>query len=239
MQKITRKIQTGKVRSGIEIELQFQSFAEHLHAQPIFAEQVNKRDEKYGYGTCISVNDQVVHSAPEKHSFESGDLITVDAGIKIENICCDMARTAIYNQDEIKLPASTMNLICAVEFARQAAAKAIKPNATVGDISSAIEMVAEKHALSIITDFAGHSIGEQLHEPLRILNQPGIIERFDNIVLRSGMVLCVEPIFTDGGWDIIMDYDGWRVWTADGSLAVHEEDMILVTNDSSEILTSI
>ena len=235
-------LEAGKadVGNGNKIELSFQNLLKGLEAEPIFSKQTRGSSGKakaYGFSTCISVNDEVVHSQPESNQFEPGDVITIDIGFKRNGFCCDMARTAIFDYNHIRISQRTECLIKAVAVACIAAAHVAKPGNTVGDISEAIYKAGKAIDLGMITEFGGHSIGSELHEPLRIMNQPGIAPKFDKIVLRPGMIFCVEPMFTLGSSEIISDYTGWRIWTIDGSLAAHSEDMILITENGSEVLT--
>jgi methionyl aminopeptidase len=57
------------------------------------------------------------------------------------------------------------------------------------------------------------------------------------IVLRPGLVLAIEPMITEGVYDVETLKDGWTVVTADGKLAAHFEHTIALTEDGPRILT--
>jgi len=57
-------------------------------------------------------------------------------------------------------------------------------------------------------------------------------------VLVEGLVLAVEPIFTEGRGAIELDIDQWTYRTRDGSRSAETEHTILVTKDGAEILTA-
>ena len=51
------------------------------------------------------------------------------------------------------------------------------------------------------------------------------------------MTICVEPMVNAGSWEVQVLKDGWTTVTADGSLAAHYENTILITDGEPEILT--
>ena len=51
------------------------------------------------------------------------------------------------------------------------------------------------------------------------------------------MTLAVEPMIIAGKPDIWELEDGWTIVTADGSLAAHYENTILITENEAKILT--
>ena len=55
--------------------------------------------------------------------------------------------------------------------------------------------------------------------------------------LEPGMTLAVEPMIIAGKPDIWELEDGWTIVTADGSLAAHYENTILITENEAKILT--
>ena len=56
--------------------------------------------------------------------------------------------------------------------------------------------------------------------------------------LKKGMTLAIEPMVVEGSRDILDDDpDGWTVRTADGKLAAHYENTIVITDGEPEILT--
>ena len=55
--------------------------------------------------------------------------------------------------------------------------------------------------------------------------------------LVPGMTICIEPMVMTGKPDIWELDDGWTIVTADGSLAAHYENTILITEKEPEILT--
>jgi methionyl aminopeptidase len=104
----------------------------------------------------------------------------------------------------------------------------------LGDVSFAIQKHAESNGFSVVREYVGHGIGRKLHEEPPVMNfgQPGTGAR-----LEAGMVICIEPMINEGSKDVRTLSDGWTVVTSDGKLCAHEEHMVAVTDDGSEILT--
>ena len=59
------------------------------------------------------------------------------------------------------------------------------------------------------------------------------------IRLDPGICLAIEPMFTLGSHETRILPDDWTVVTKDGSLAVHFENTIAVTDAGPEILTAL
>lgn len=103
------------------------------------------------------------------------------------------------------------------------------------DISAAVQAYAEGNGFSIVREYVGHGVGSKMHEPPEIPNygRPGHGPR-----LLRGMTLAVEPMVNAGAASIVQMDDGWTVRTADGKMAAHYENTILITDGEPEILTA-
>jgi methionyl aminopeptidase len=124
-------------------------------------------------------------------------------------------------------------LIRATEEALWQGIDACRPGNHVGDISAAVEAVARRAGLGVVREFVGHGVGRAMHEDPQV---PNYGEAGAGALLRRGMVLAIEPMFTLGGHAITILEDGWTVVTRDQSLAAHFEHTIAV-GDPPEILT--
>src|SRR4029077_12642168 len=104
------------------------------------------------------------------------------------------------------------------------------------DISHAVQQVAEQAGYGVVRDFAGHGIGRKMHEEPEILNygKPG-----RGPIIREGMAFAIEPMITQGKYNVSVDKDGWTARTADGGLAAHVEDTVLVTPFGVQIATRL
>jgi methionyl aminopeptidase len=110
----------------------------------------------------------------------------------------------------------------------------LKSGVRLGDLSFAIQSYVEREGFSVVRDLVGHGIGKDLHEEPQIPN-------FGTIgtgpILKSGMVLAIEPMVSAGSFEIVVAGDKWTVVMADKSMSAHFEHTVLVTNDGCEILT--
>ena len=88
---------------------------------------------------------------------------------------------------------------------------------------------------SKVREYVGHGIGTEMHESPEIPNygHPGRGPR-----LLRGMTIAVEPMVNAGTAAIRQMPDGWTVRTADGKLAAHYENTLLITDGEPEILTA-
>jgi len=184
----------------------------------------------YPAHTCISVNETVIHGIPGPRPIRDGDIVSIDVGVWFGGFVGDNARTVPVNAGD---PA-VLALLRETERALYAGIAAAKPGARLGDVSHAIELVANKAKLGIVREFVGHGCGRALHEEPQIPNN-GSSGR--GPLLREGMVLCLEPMFNLGSRHIKTLSDGWTIVTADGKPAAHFEHEIAITANGSEILT--
>ena len=187
----------------------------------------------YKYVSCISVNDVVVHGIPTKQQIlQNGDLVKVDVCAAWQGYCADMARCFIIGNDDNK----ANDLVDVAQKALNAGiAQAVIGN-RLYDISAAIQRYVEKHKYSVVRDFAGHGIGKCMHEEPDV---PNFGTEGTGMRLKAGMTFAIEPMITQGSYEVYIDRDGWAARTKDGLLAAHVEDTILITENEPEILTRL
>jgi methionyl aminopeptidase len=191
----------------------------------------------YGFpkNVCISVNEQVVHGIPTRRKLVEGDLVKLDYGVTKRGFYGDSARTVAVG----KVSPEAARLL---EETRQALEKGIAAMVTGGrisDIGSAIEAHVAPFGYGIVRDYVGHGIGKRLHEEPQVPNYgPSLWSRGQpNPRMRPGMVLAIEPMITEGDWNIRPGSDGWAIYTADGSLAAHCEHTVAITDNGPRVLT--
>ena len=179
---------------------------------------------------CTSINDEVVHGIPSKRKLKNGDIITLDICACYKGYHGDSAWT--YKVGEVSSEVS--DLMKETEEALYAGLSVIKPGARVGDISHAVEEVANKYKLGIVRELCGHGVGHNLHEEPNI---PNFGRAGYGPLLKEGMVFAVEPMLNLGSQDVCMLDDGWTIVTYDGKPSAHFEHTVLVTKDGYQILT--
>jgi methionyl aminopeptidase len=181
---------------------------------------------------CVSINNEIVHGIPNEREkiLREGDIVSLDLGLVHKGLITDAAITVPVG----KIDAQSEKLLKATEEALKNAIKAAKGGKKVGDVGIAIERVAMAYKLGLVTELSGHGVGYDVHEDPFV---PNYGEEGKGEVLRPGMVLAIEPIFTLGSGDIILSDDGYTYVTKDGSRSAHFEHTILITKGEPEILT--
>lgn len=181
---------------------------------------------------CVSVNEQVVHGIPGTRVLESGDIVSIDIGAIVDGFHGDAAWT--YPVGEID--AGARRLLEVGEGSLFAAIDRARVGNRLSDVSHAVQLYAESHGCSVVRDFVGHGIGRSMHEAPQVPNfgPPGRGPR-----LKVGMTLAIEPMVNAGGPDVRILSDQWTAVTADGSLSVHFEHTVAITDDGPSILTTL
>lgn len=182
---------------------------------------------------CASVNDAIVHGIPTDYRLRDGDLVSIDAGAKLDGWAGDSAISFTVGGAR---PADT-RLIDTAYAALDAGIAAATVGNRIGDIAHAIGTVCRTAGYGIPEGFGGHGVGREMHEDPGVPNEgrPG-----RGMPLRHGMVLAIEPMLIAGGVDTYRaDRDGWTLRTTDGSRAAHAEHTVAITDDGPRILTAL
>lgn len=181
---------------------------------------------------CVSIDDEVVHGIPsEARVIQEGDLVMLDLGLSYGGYFADAAVTVCAGACDEKGKV----LIEATQEALRAAVQVASAGARMGDLSAAIEAVAKKYKLGVVEELGGHSLGRVAHEAPFV---PNTGEAGKGVVLEEGLVLAIEPIFTEGAGDIELAPDEWTYVTADKSRSAETEHTVLITKNGAEILTA-
>ena len=179
---------------------------------------------------CTSINDEVVHGIPSKRKLKNGDIITLDICACYKGYHGDSAWT--YKVGEVSKEIE--DLMKETEEALYAGLAMVKPGNRIGDISHAVEDVANKYNLGVVRELCGHGVGHNLHEEPDI---PNFGNAGHGPLIKEGMVFAVEPMLNLGSREVCMLDDGWTVVTYDGKPSAHFEHTVLVTKDGYQILT--
>ncbi len=187
----------------------------------------------YGFpaSACVSINDEVVHGIPaKKRKLREGDIVSVDIGATYKGYVSDAARTYPVG----KIDPEAQRLIDAARDSFFEGLKFCKVGYRLSDISHAIQQKVESEGFGVIRDFVGHGVGRSMHEEPQIPNYgvPGRGPR-----LARGMVFAIEPMITQGDYEVETLLDDWTVVTLDGTLAAHYENTVVITDGEPELLT--
>ena len=166
----------------------------------------------YPASVCVSINDEVVHGIPsKKRHLREGDIVSCDLVVEYKGYMADAART--YPVGEVSPEA--MHLIETAERAFFNGIAYAKPGYRLQDISHAIQETVEGEGFGVIRDFVGHGIGSEMHEDPQI---PNVGKAGKGPRLQPGMTLAIEPMITQGTWEVDVLEDDWTAVTLDGGL---------------------
>jgi methionyl aminopeptidase len=181
---------------------------------------------------CASVNDEVIHGIPSgQRVLKPGDIISIDVGASLDGYFGDSAVTLPVGP----VSEEAARLLRVTEESLYKAIEVVKPGGRVSDVGHAVQKHVESHGFSVVREFVGHGIGQQMHEDPQVPNygEPGRGPR-----LAEGMVLAIEPMVNAGKAAVKVLADGWTAVTRDRSLSAHFEHTVAVTADGPWILTA-
>lgn len=183
----------------------------------------------YKFATCVTVNEQVVHGIPTDRKLEDGDIVSVDLAVMYKGWHTDCAWSTLLGKD----PEKEKFLKIGEEALWDGIKNAVEGN-RIGDISSAIQQKVEGSGYSVVRSLVGHGVGKSLHEDPEV---PGYGKSGTGMILKSGMTLAIEVIYTKGNSEVILENDGWTFSTSDGSYSGLFEMTVVVGKDQAEVLT--
>lgn len=180
---------------------------------------------------CLCPNDVIVHGIPNEYRLVEGDILSVDAGAIFEGFHGDAAFTMGVGE----VSAEAEHLIDITEEGMWAGIREVRKGNRLGAIGAAIHSIGEANGYGVVEEYVGHGIGREMHEEPQVPNygSPG-----SGLKLKSGMALCIEPMFNIGGRETKVDGDGWTVRTKDGSLSAHWEHTVALTPDGPMVFTA-
>lgn len=188
--------------------------------------------EGYPATLCTSVNEQVVHGIPSDDVvLKEGDIISVDTCVLKNGFHSDSAYTFPVGE----IAPETMTLLRTTKEALYKGIEQAVAGHRMGDVSATIQDYCEKRGYSVVREFVGHGIGRDMHEAPEV---PNYGRKGNGIVLKSGMVLAIEPMICLGRRNLIFQNDGWTTRTADRKPAAHYELSVAVRNGKADILST-
>lgn len=181
---------------------------------------------------CISLNEEIVHGIPGARQLNEGDLVKIDVGAVHDGYHADSAWSFYVGETP---PPEVDKLMRTTEAALWAGIEQARSGNRIGDVSHAIQDVAEGAGFSVVREYVGHGVGRDLHEDLQVPNygNPGRGPK-----LEEGMTLALEPMVNVGDWRTEVLSDQWTVVTADRSLSAHYEHTIVITDGDPVVLTT-
>lgn len=181
---------------------------------------------------CTSVNNVVIHGIPGSDKLEDGDIISIDIGALKDGYHSDACRTFAVGD----ISPEAQRLIDVTEQSFFEGIKYARHGERLYTLSAAIQDYVEKNGYSVVRNYCGHGIGKALHEDPEV---PNYGKSGHGLRLVKGMTLAIEPMVNQGAFAVNRLKDGWTVVTADGTLAAHYENTILITDGEPELLTCL
>lgn len=184
---------------------------------------------------CISINEEVVHGIPSSRQLREGDIVSVDVGVRYQGYIGDCAKT--FPVGKISKAAARLLTVC--QEALQLGIEQAKPGNKISHIARAIQHHAESNGYNVVRDYTGHGIGQELHEDPQIPNYVDNSWITNDIILKPGYCIAIEPMINIGtfqiktarrqGWDVVLTKD--HKWSA------HFEHSVAVLEQGPKILT--
>lgn len=187
-----------------------------------------------GYPACIctSVNNEVVHSIPGNRVLLEGDIISIDAGIKLNGFCGDSTITVPVGN----ISKEAQKLIRVTAKALEVGIAAAVPGKRIGDIGHAIQTYVEGQGFSIVRDFVGHGIGREMHEEPQV---PHFGRPATGPLIQEGMVIAIEPMVNAGTHRLRVLADGWTAVTTDDKWSAQFEHSVAITAKGPDVLSKL
>lgn len=190
---------------------------------------------------CLSVNECIVHGTAGMSSqpLQPGDVISIDIGVTHKGWIGDAAWTYAI---EAYPDEQTERLMDAGKTSLRRGIETIAPGKPFMDWATAVQTVVEReYGFHCVRGLGGHGYGRRLHEPPYISNLvPSYPGEWPEAFGRweSGFLVALEPMLAVGTGRTKQDRKRWPIFTADGSMSVHYEADVLVTDDGHDNLTA-
>jgi len=211
--------------TGTQINAAAETYIQDLKAIPSF-----KNYNGFPAALCVSVNEQVVHGFPTDYAFRDGDIVSVDCGVYFNGFHGDAAYTFAIGE----VHTDVMRLLKVTKDSLYKGIDNAIEGKRIGDISFAVEDYCKKYHFGVVRELTGHGIGRNLHEEPEV---PNYGRRGSGMVLKSGLVIAIEPMITLGKRDIATLSDNWTIVTRDRKPAAHFEHTVVVRKQKADILS--
>ncbi|MDF2489792.1 MAG: methionine aminopeptidase [Pseudomonas sp.] len=211
--------------------MQINDHAEAFIVQTLKARPASKGQYGFPYALNTSVDHVVCHGMPDaRQRLEAGSIVNVDITLEQGGYIADSSKMyAIGAIDD-----AARHLVDTTYEALWKGIEQVRPGATLGDIGHAIQAHAEAAGYSVVREYCGHGIGQQMHEKPEVLHYG---QRGSGLRLKPGMVFTIEPMINQGARGVRTLRDGWTVITRDRLLSAQWEHTVAVTEDGVEVLT--
>ena len=185
----------------------------------------------YPFAICCSINEAIVHGFPSNERLlKEGDIVSVDFGVEFNGMVGDSART--FPVGRISQVAD--RLLAVTEAALYRGIAQAQAGNDVHAIGTAVQDFVESHGFGVVRSYVGHGVGTSMHEKPEVPNyNPGV----RGVTLHNGMAIAIEPMVTEGSYEVDVLPDHWTAVTRDRKLAAHFEHSVAITSSGPRILS--
>lgn len=185
----------------------------------------------FPFALCTSVNDEVCHGFPNERKLQEGDILSIDNVVNFEGYLADSCWSYAIGE----LSEQDKKLMEVTEQAMHRGIEAAVIGNHIVDIGKAIQPFVEENGFSVVRDFIGHGIGDEMHEDPQVLHY---VTKLRGPLLKENMVITVEPMINIGDWRVKLDDNEWTARTVDGKKSCQFEHTFAIRKDGPEILTN-
>lgn len=239
----THRRVAGFLRLGLtlaELDTFVARTLEELRCRSCFLGYKIPRMPPFPSHACLSVNDCIVHGTVASHTdpLVEGDLLKVDIGVWHKGWIGDAAWT-------YSIGKPTPEIRRLMDVGKESIRRGIEtlgPDSRWIDWARAVQGYVEGECdLHLAEGLGGHGIGRTLHGKPFVSNVvPSWPMAWPEAERRCepGTLVAVEPMIATGTGKTRSDSTyKWPIHTADGSMAVHYEHDVLITDDGCRVLT--
>jgi methionyl aminopeptidase len=213
--------------TGKQLDDFAQKYISDNNATPAF---LNYGEPPFPGAICVSVNAEIVHGIPRDIPFQEGDIVGIDAGLWLDDVVVDSARTVAIGE----ISEENKHIMAVTKKALEIGINKAVIGNTTGDIGHAIQEYVESEGLEVVRELVGHGVGYDLHEDPQV---PNFGKAGSGTKLQEGLVIAIEPMVTFISPDVITADDGWSIVALSGKPSAHEEHTIAITKNGPRILT--
>lgn len=195
---------------------------------------------------CVSVNDCVVHgtAAYYLHPMKAGDLLKIDIGVHYKGWVGDAGWTYHFGEPTAQI---RKLMECGKESLRRGIQQ-LAPGKTYVDWAKTVQGYVERECgFHLVRGLGGHGIGKNKGDKDRGLHLPpyvsNVVPTYKGewpdayVACEAGTLIAVEPMISLTTGQTYQKRSEWPVYTADGSMSVHYEHDVLITERGPRVLT--
>jgi methionyl aminopeptidase len=212
---------------------------EALNCRSCFLGYRVSRSTAFPSHACLSLNDCVVHGTAgySMKPIVPGDVLKIDIGVTHRGWIGDAAWTYSFGKPTTQI----RKLMDAGKNSLQLGIKALEPGKPYMRWAEAVQNHVERECgFHLVRGLGGHGINRKLHDAPFIANSmplyPGEWPEGATLAM-PGTILALEPMIAVGTNQIVQEKGKWPIFTADGSMSVHHEHDVLITESGTRILS--